>query len=1183
MTRNTNPTMRFLLALLLSVGFSASAAAGPWTGAARDTTDRAVRGAAPQAQARTASLVRAPEPGSCEIGRSNGTLNVNQVQATVFTTGTLFYGPGGQHEYYVPQQSRLSPVYASSVWIAGLVGGELRVAGATYGQGGTNNDYFEFWPGPLNDDASLVNEDCSVYDKIYVVSREDIQNYDAGGPAGPDLQNWPANLGAPVIDGDGDPDNYNLAGGDRPDIIGDQSLWYVLNDVGNLHRTTGSEPIGMEVRIQAFSFARDNALGQTTFYKYTLVYKGDAPLTEAYLSVFSDPDLGNAVDDFVGVDPGISMGYVYNADEVDDGNYGTAPPAAGYDFFQGPLVDSNEDGVIDENDERLGLTSFMYFINGDANRGDPRNAAEYYRIMQGQWADGTPLTAFGTGYNQGGAVTQFAYPGDPVSRDFWSEEATGSGRNVPGDRRFVLSTGPFTINPGDSQEIVFGIVYGRGNNRLSSITALRAADVFAQSAYDLDFDLPVPAPAPPRCDNPNGAGANARLPGSGTCFTASEEDGQVILTWGYAPSDPAFLGNYESQGYEFEGFNLYRYPNGSFRRDDRELVATYDKINDITTLQNIFFDPEVGADVPVLAAQGTDSGLAYSYQANNLTNYTDYYYGLTTYIVDDLAPQERVIESAPTFLTVRPSNSVAAQGGTALGSQPGQALTPDFSGAFGSIVAGARIIDPSLVTGARYEIVYRYVDTDDDGDAATPSANDDADPETPDEPTLAYQIRNATTGDLVFDGIPVVQNGQNLPFGPNVFTVNGITFDIEAPAAGFESFDVVQNASGPLNPAEPGAAAFGGWPTPDGANPSGRQQANSNNAWFIGCARNIFGLGFCNNYDEFVENIATDAAVPNDWEIRFPADPKVPLGGFAYGSTGALANVPFELWDIGIATPDDPSDDVRYFPVMLDLSAAFGRGIFEMANDAAIAAPYGIDGADPSFADSGISSLLNDPVSDLFSWAAPREGQPGQTGEAGYEDWVNLWKTDQSAAVAAARRIAFGPPTPFVLMSLVGWNLGSVTTAGQAPYRMTFPEPGTVFRISTFKPIREGDVVSIDTAPFSIARNQGYTQEEADRIGVVPNPYYGFSEYESGNTERVARFTNLPERATIRIFTVSGTLIRTLTKDSNQRSFDWNLQTENGLPVASGLYLIHVELPDSGLERVIKFGVVNRQTQIEIL
>ena len=1149
--------MRFLLALVLSVGFSASAWAGPWTGAARDTTERVTRDAAPRAQARTASAVAAPQPGSCEIGRATGTINANQVAATVFTTGTLFYGPGGDSLYRVPQESRLSPIFASSVWIAGLVGGELRVAGTTYGQGGTNNDYFEFWPGPLNDDGSLVNPDCSVYDRIYVVSRRDIQDYDAGGTPTRDLADWPANLGAPVIDGDGNPDNYNLAGGDRPDIIGDQSLWYILNDVGNLHRTTESEPIGVEVKIQAFSFARDNALGQTTFYKYTIDYKGTEPLTGAYLSVFSDPDLGNAVDDFVGVDPDESIGYVYNADEVDDGQngYGTAPPAVGYDFFQGPAVDSDGDGDVDEDDERLGLTSFMYFINGDANRGDPGNAAEYYRIMQGRWADGTAMTANGTGYNQGGEVTRFAFPGNPVNRSFWSEENNGSGRNVPGDRRFVLSTGPFTINPGDSQEIVFGIVYGRGNSRLSSITALRAADVFAQAAYDLDFDLPVPAPPPVLCDRADRAGPNSRLAGSGTCFYASEFDGQVTLNWGYAPEDEAYLGQYESKGYRFEGFNVYRYPTGSFNRADRQLVATYDKVNGVTTLQNIFFDPEVGDNVPVLAARGTDSGLAYSYFAPNLTNYTDYYYGLTTYIVDPTAPQERVIESAPRFLTVRPSSITAARGGSANRATFGTTIPlATNSAVIGGGQAFADVVDPAQVTGAEYRVRYYSYQCQ----AGTP---DDA---TDDRTIVTYNIENVTTGAVLFNGATYAETADDIPDDQEggvceialtdeaannpVFAAQGLQFRVTAPPSGVNGIVEIANTAG-IDPCGPNAFSPAGCPDP----------GNNVQRSFGGAG----DYGFYHNGPAGSE-ATVGAFAPNDFEIRI-----VPIeeGSWVYYpfTTGRITKMPFQIWDIGIVpvgAENDPSDDVRLIPNMFaDAgSDAAGECVF------AFNGPQTFDGA----AGSGNSTQR------IYAYY-PVEGATYETwaaaAEAAVADTPNGCDIEADGD-GASDLIDFGDPRGRPIQRDVFVQRGV-----DDPTDLI----GTIVRYITFDPVQAGDTFVFNTAGLSQETAVGYTQEEADRIGVVPNPYYGFSEYESGNTERVARFTNLPERATIRIFTVSGTLIRTLTKDSNQRSFDWNLQTENGLPVASGLYLIHVELPDSGLERVIKFGVVNRRTQIEIL
>ena len=99
---------------------------------------------------------------------------------------------------------------------------------------------------------------------------------------------------------------------------------------------------------------------------------------------------------------------------------------------------------------------------------------------------------------------------------------------------------------------------------------------------------------------------------------------------------------------------------------------------------------------------------------------------------------------------------------------------------------------------------------------------------------------------------------------------------------------------------------------------------------------------------------------------------------------------------------------------------------------------------------------------------------------------------------------------------------------------------------------------------------------------MVPNPYKGASDYELSNLNDVVRFTNMPEQATVRIFTLAGTLVKTLVKSGPAATIDWDLLTEEGLPVASGMYLIHVEVPGVG-EKVIKFGVVKKRIQLDLL
>jgi hypothetical protein len=87
-----------------------------------------------------------------------------------------------------------------------------------------------------------------------------------------------------------------------------------------------------------------------------------------------------------------------------------------------------------------------------------------------------------------------------------------------------------------------------------------------------------------------------------------------------------------------------------------------------------------------------------------------------------------------------------------------------------------------------------------------------------------------------------------------------------------------------------------------------------------------------------------------------------------------------------------------------------------------------------------------------------------------------------------------------------------------------------------------------------------------DRIRVVPNPYYGRSTYELSSVEHVVRFTNMPETAVVRIYDLAGDLVRTLRKSDPASSIlQWDLLTDNHLPLASGVYVYRVEAPGAGV------------------
>jgi translation elongation factor EF-1beta len=108
---------------------------------------------------------------------------------------------------------------------------------------------------------------------------------------------------------------------------------------------------------------------------------------------------------------------------------------------------------------------------------------------------------------------------------------------------------------------------------------------------------------------------------------------------------------------------------------------------------------------------------------------------------------------------------------------------------------------------------------------------------------------------------------------------------------------------------------------------------------------------------------------------------------------------------------------------------------------------------------------------------------------------------------------------------------------------------------------------------------QGDRLESAlDRINVVPNPYYAYSSYETTKLDTRVKITNLPERCTVNIFNMQGALVRSFEKDDPITSLDWDLKNHLNVPIAGGLYVIHVTIPVTDAsgnvtehERIIKW------------
>lgn len=122
-------------------------------------------------------------------------------------------------------------------------------------------------------------------------------------------------------------------------------------------------------------------------------------------------------------------------------------------------------------------------------------------------------------------------------------------------------------------------------------------------------------------------------------------------------------------------------------------------------------------------------------------------------------------------------------------------------------------------------------------------------------------------------------------------------------------------------------------------------------------------------------------------------------------------------------------------------------------------------------------------------------------------------------------------------------------------------------------PNTPADSYSFSTEGASL-NNRDLALEAVKKINVFPNPYYAFNQGETNRFDRFVTFTHLPEKATIRIFTISGTQVRKLDKNDPSQFQRWDLRNESNLPVASGIYVAYVDMPDLGAEKVLKVFII---------
>ena len=1346
---------------------------------------------------------------NCSPATARMTLEFNDVRALIEQGGSMFQNrQAGVASYEIPKGSNLHCIYAGALWMGGTdVNGQLKLAALRFRQGndfwpgpltvnpGTGN----YDPSaPVGDDAvrdfgaaTIDPDQCLAFDKFYTIRKAEIIRFnvwwecsngivtegcdDVTAPSNDELNRiygWPAHGDvsrgqdywlAPFYDRDGD-GSYNPDNGDHPwyddilgrddiecgidrriSLFGDETHWWVFNDKGNIHTETNGDPIGMEIRAQAFAFATNDEVNRMTFYNYELINRGTQTLFNTYFSQYLDADIGNYADDYVGCDVSRGLGFAYNGDLFDqaDGGrpgYGDNPPAIGCDFFEGPYQDADgidnvgpfidpltnelvsptvsaavsgqgivykgigigySDGIIDN--ERFGMRRFSYFTStSQYPYNDPQNAAEYYNFMRGKWANGSDMFYGGQGHVGSTGVTtilsDYMFPGDS-DPFFWStagqdpgflwDEATDN--NVAADRRFVQSAGPFTLKPGAINNITVGIVYGRGTDGdlFTSVRAMKRADTKAQALFDACFKILSPPDAPK--------------------LTIQELNNELILMLENPSSSNNYREEYAEEDevnivdpsvdrfYRFEGYQIYQLKSADVSVADindptlARLVAQCDIKNDIERIINFEFDESLGFSIPTEKVDGENIGIRHSFQMTEdafaqgdrrLINHRTYYYVAVAYAYNDMRdlatetpnlynPNDPLtidgqkipyISSRLNFdgtaispVSAIPHNPIAESDGTMqmieYGSSPritrldgygngnralefepatlqkvlneGFVEKPVYD--YGSGPINVKVVDPLNLKPGYFECKFRNYNTTVTNGADTAS-------------WVIYRYENGVLKDSATSERTIrVANEQIIPdwgvsveisqenyYGPSgnasvkITDMIGASIDFADSSKRWLSFVQDNDAfyptnwirSGDYSPAEDECLPDGlsylnpcSYPDEGGQDPDknfakildggiaphrlvGHQADYMPMAYYSlpnpGSAKSNASISFLPS----VNIVLTSDK--SKWTrcpvIELGRTSTLNVGGAQSGQLRKSQSVNKD------GNPDGSGTGMGWFPgYAVDLESgarlymAFGENSFLGAENGAdmiwnptdrlvngVGVPL-MGGMHPIYVFSYMQKTINNYSQGFDFPAYDKSVAESNGGNFAYQKMLEV-----EANSSAAKRELYGS---------LSWIAYPLLTEGQdvlstdVTIKLRINKEYKNFTASgenSGRPMYSWSMDDIAT----VTGSKDQLAEALKLINVVPNPYFAFSEYERNRLDTRVKITNLPERCTVRIYTVNGKLVRTFKKDSPVTSIDWDLNNWQNIPVASGVYLIHVEVPEVG-EVVLKFFGGIRQVDLQ--
>ncbi|MGD8778230.1 MAG: T9SS type A sorting domain-containing protein [Ignavibacteria bacterium] len=1221
-------------------------------------------------------------------------LNINRISTYFVNNGDSDYD-GSDSGFEYPKGSNDKAFFESGlVWgcvLSDYTGDDsIRVGGSAYRHG--------LQAGRIEDDGSAEDGNADNV-RIYRV-RPDYATADLESDAEDigvsesavyqqyedDWFGWPAEDGAPYEDVDGN-GSYD-PNVDIPGFPGaDQTVWFVANDL-NADATVylyGSQPLGIEMQFTAWAYNRTGALGNMIFRKYILINKNSEQRTfkDMYVSQWSDPDLGGSGDDLAGCDTSLSLGFIYNGFATDE-QYEDTPPAAGFDFFQGPIVDApGEEGIfkgaVVQDKKNLPMTTYYFFINSDDIYADPSQGEylgtiEFYRLLRGYISTtGDPFKDPITGEE-----TKFTLAGDPVAGTGWVD-------SNPGDRRIGLCSGPFEMAYGDTQEVVVAQIAAgasEGVDRLSALSLLKFYDQEAQALYDNFFEVANPAPAPQ--------------------VEVTELDQKIILNWGLDVEAYTATETFNEKGYEFQGYNIYQLESESTALEDAKRIATYDIIDGISKIIGPEFDSDGGTVLDKVLQFGNDTGIKRYIEITDdalnsnipLRNGNPYYFAVTSYTYNsDLDIVPNTIENALDIIEIYPH---ATDPGVRYYAEVEEGLEVEHTTGTANATVEVKVVDPSLVTGDEYEVYFNqqhyYMDFDgiwketNYPDSVGKSLNKPGDVSQSTITGISITSPTAGTRDLTFT-LDLVSPDYNCAEGveltfPSYVQINsadglgaeaiideetnsvvfGHKVESEEDMTGGGYFcggeTIIVNINTVDLPLDVDFIVYDdGWATLFCADPD---NAETCEAYGIVDAIVVNATGVCtiteeayafeSQYHWNVRNVSTGEDVLEDQTILEEIDIYAGVGPGGSSSSPILGSnvgensdqiidglqvsikqgsydAPIEFNTIEITRASGSTTqlvsnhsantdglDISNYTIFSGVATSWAIENFEIGTSEIdiLQQDYElkftgvldtvVTGTDTLIlvSSGGQMGTIFKGLDDNSLPNHPLNPNPGSSDPFLIRIPFEVWNVDdpdnpRQVNLVFRDRMQSSTDNPFYAWNLENRMYAIIVNSdydGENPtptdvnddatwvlvFYSTNYEVGDVVTVSYANPFQVGKDTYGFTAPAATTTDSELAKEDVEKINVFPNPYYGYNSLEINKYQRFVTISHLPDVATIRIFNLAGQLVKTINHNDATSQFDkWDLTNESGLPVASGMYILHIDMPNLGKEKILKVGIIQEQ------